>query len=78
MLAAIKMVKTYNPSKIYVAVPTAPQGTVQRLENEVDEIMCPNIRNVWRFAVAEAYLHWYDVPESEVLELVRNSKFYNP
>ena len=78
MLAAIKMVKTYKPSKIYIAVPTAPQGTVERLENEVDEIICPNIRNVWRFAVAEAYLHWYDVSESEVLELIKNSNFYSP
>ena len=78
MLAAIKMVKAYKPSKIYIAVPTAPQSTVQRIEKEVDEIFCPNIRDVWRFAVAEAYLNWYDVPESEVLELVKNSEFYCP
>ncbi len=78
MLAAIKMVKNYKPLKIYIAVPTAPQSTVQRIENEVDEIICPNIRNVWRFAVAEAYLHWYDVPESEVLELIKNSNYYCP
>jgi len=77
MLAAIKMVKTYKPSKIYIAVPTAPQSTVQRIEHEVNEIICPNIRNVLRFAVAEAYLHWYDVPESEVLELIKNSNFYS-
>lgn len=78
MLAAIKMIKSYKPSKIYIAVPTAPQSTMQRIEKEVNEIFCPNIRNVWRFAVAEAYLNWYDVPESEVLELVKNSKFYCP
>ena len=78
MLAAIKMIKTYKPSKIYIVVPTAPQSTVLRIENEVDEILCPNIRNVWRFAVAEAYLNWYDVPESEVLELIKSSKFYSP
>jgi len=78
MLAAIKMIISYHPSKIYIAVPTAPQSTVQRIEGEVDEIFCPNIRNVWRFAVAEAYLNWYDVPETEVLELVKNSNFYCP
>ena len=78
MLAAIKMVKKYKPLQIYIAVPTAPQHTVQRIENEVDEIICPNIRNVLRFAVAEAYLHWYDVPETEVLELVKNSRYYCP
>ena len=76
MLAAIKMVKTYKPSNIYVAVPTAPQSTVLRIEHEVDEIICPNVRDTWRFAVAEAYANWYDVPESEVLELIKNSTYY--
>ncbi len=76
MLAAIKMVKKYNPEKILIAVPTAPLNTVKRIKNEVHKTFCPNIRNVWRFAVAEAYKRWYDVPESEVLEIINKSKFY--
>ena len=78
MLAAIKMVKKYNPKKIFIAVPTAPLHTVKRIETEVeiDDIFCPNIRNVWRFAVADAYRNWYDVPESEVLEILKNSNYY--
>ncbi|MFX1259074.1 MAG: phosphoribosyltransferase [Promethearchaeota archaeon] len=76
MLAAINMVKNYLPKKIYVAVPTAPLHTAKRVESEVDDLFCPNIRNVWRFAVADAYLHWYDIPESEVLEILKKSKYY--
>ena len=76
MLAAIKMIKNYNPEKIFVAVPTAPLHTTQRIQPEVDQIFCPNIRDVWRFAVADAYQNWYDVPESEVLEILKSSKFY--
>jgi predicted phosphoribosyltransferase len=76
MLAAIKMVKKYYPMKIYVAVPTSPLSSTKRVEPQVDEIFCPNVRNVWRFAVADAYKHWYDVPESEVLEILNNSKYY--
>jgi len=76
MLAAIKMVKKYNPTKIFVAVPTSPLSSVRRVKPFVDEIFCPNIRNVWHFAVADAYKYWYDVPESEVLEIINNSKFY--
>lgn len=78
MLAAIKMVKKYTPKNIFIAVPTAPLHTVKRIESEVkiDKVFCPNIRNVWRFAVADAYLHWYDLDESEVLEIINNSKFY--
>ncbi|MFX1392793.1 MAG: phosphoribosyltransferase [Promethearchaeota archaeon] len=78
MLAGIKMVKKYNPKKIFIAVPTAPLHTVERINSvvKIDNIFCPNIRNVWRFAVADAYKNWYDVPESEVLEIINNSKFY--
>ncbi|GAG84944.1 unnamed protein product, partial [marine sediment metagenome] len=77
MLAAINMIKKYNPEKIYIAVPTAPLRTVNSIKTEVNEIICPNIREVLRFAVADAYKNWYDVPESEVLEIINSSKFYN-
>jgi putative phosphoribosyl transferase len=76
MLAGIKMIKKYNPKKIFIAVPTAPLRTVTRIEKKVDEIFCPNIRNVIWFAVADAYKNWYDVPESEVLNIVNHSKYY--
>ena len=76
MLAAIKMIKKYNPKRLYIGIPTAPLHTVTRIQHEVDEIYCPNIRKTSWFAVADAYKHWYDVPESEVLEIIKNSKFY--
>ncbi|MFX0042269.1 MAG: phosphoribosyltransferase [Candidatus Hodarchaeota archaeon] len=76
MLAAIKMIKKYNPTKIFIAVPTAPLRTVKRVIKEVDEIFCPNIRDVMWFAVADAYKNWYDVPEMEVIEILNNSQYY--
>lgn len=76
MLAAINMIKQYAPDKIYVAVPTAPTRTITRIRGEVDEIFCPNIRTTLWFAVADAYRNWYDVPESEVLEIIKTSKYY--
>lgn len=76
MLASIKMVKKYEPKKIFVAVPTAPLSTIKIIQKEVDDIFCPNIRDVMRFAVADAYKNWYDVPESEVLEIITKSSFY--
>lgn len=76
MMAAVKMVKQYNPQKIYILVPTAPYRTVQRVERKADEVICPNIRKVMRFAVANAYKHWYDLSASEVLEILSNSDYY--
>ena len=76
MLAAITMIKKYNPKSIFIAVPTAPLRTVNLIKPEVDEVFCPNIREVAWFAVADAYANWYDVPESEVLNIINNSIHY--
>ena len=76
MLAGIKMIQKYKPSKIYIMVPTAPMRTIKRIEHEVNGIFCPNIRNTLWFAVADAYKNWYDVPETEVLEILKKSKYY--
>lgn len=76
MLAAIKMIKKYNPKTLYIGVPTAPLHTIERIQHEVDEIYCPNIRKTSWFAVADAYKHWYDVPENEVVDILSQSKFY--
>ncbi len=76
MLAAIKMVKKYNPEEVYVLTPTAPYRTVVRIEKKVKKVFCPNIRKVMRFAVADAYKQWYDVPESEVLDILNQSNYY--
>jgi len=76
MLAAINMIKKYNPEKILIAIPTAPLRTVNIIRPEVDEVFCANIREVAWFAVADAYANWYDIPESEVLDIINNSIHY--
>ncbi len=76
MLAAISMLKKYCPFKIFIAVPTAPLGTIKKIKPKVNEVFCPNIRDVMWFAVADAYKNRYDVPESEVLKTIKNSKYY--
>ncbi|TKJ20147.1 MAG: phosphoribosyltransferase [Promethearchaeota archaeon Loki_b31] len=76
MLAAIKMVKKYDPKEIVISVPTAPLHTIQRIQNAEVKTFCPNIRNTRWFAVADAYKHWYDIPEIEVINYLNKSNFY--
>lgn len=76
MLAAVKMLKKYDPASIYVPVPTASKSAEKLIINEVDGLFCPHIPNTWHFAVANAYKYWYDVPEKEVKEILSKSKFY--
>jgi len=70
MLASINMVKAHQAAEIVVAVPTAPLSTIERVRPEADEIFCPNIREGAFFAVADAYVKWRDLDESEVIRLL--------
>lgn len=76
MLAAISMLKKHHAEKIYVAVPTAPLHTVRNIESKINDVICPNIKNTSWFAVADAYRNWYDVSDSEVLEILTRSNNY--
>jgi putative phosphoribosyl transferase len=71
MITAARMVRRREPSQIVVAVPTASLSTAKLLAQEVDMIVCPNIRTGYSFAVADAYRDWYDLSREEVLGLLR-------
>ena len=75
MLAAVRMVRRQEPAKVVVAVPTASIDTVRRVAQEVDEIVCPNLRTGPYFAVADAYQNWYDLTKEEVMEILRYNRF---
>jgi len=68
MLAAIKSIRTSQPARILIAVPTASASSADRVAAEADQLICLNIRSSQRFAVAEAYEHWYDLDDREVIE----------
>jgi predicted phosphoribosyltransferase len=67
MLALIKSVRSCKPARIIVAVPTASTSSAERIAQEVEQVVCLNIRSSQRFAVADAYAHWYDLDDREVL-----------
>ena len=68
MLAAITSIRTSGPAHIIVAVPTSSASSAERVAAEVDQLICLNIRSSQRFAVAEAYTHWYDLDDREVMK----------
>jgi putative phosphoribosyl transferase len=73
MLASVAMTKKAKALETIVAVPTAPERTVDRLLPKVNEIYCANVRSAVFFAVAEAYSHWYDLSEKEVVALLQST-----
>jgi len=68
---AIKALRKAGCQQIILAVPTAHEESIQRVVGEVEAIYCPNLRGGWQFAVADAYEHWRDLDEQEVIEILK-------
>ncbi|RDE12490.1 MAG: phosphoribosyltransferase [Candidatus Thorarchaeota archaeon] len=72
MLAAVESLRDLRPSAITVAVPTASAGAAEKVGAAVDRLVCPRIESGAVFAVADAYEDWYDVPDSEVIDILKH------
>jgi predicted phosphoribosyltransferase len=70
MHVAVAALRNRAVGAIIVAVPTAHDRTAAGLAAQVDDLYCANVRSGARFAVADAYQHWTDVPEEHAIELL--------
>lgn len=75
MLSAINFIKRHQPGKVIVAVPTAPGRTIDIILPQVDELFCLNVRSGLIFAVADAYVNWYDLGDEEVISIFKSFRF---
>ena len=71
MLTAIEALRHLAPDKLIVAVPTGHYDAITRVAATVDSLYCPNIREGYSFAVADAYEQWSDVEETTVADTMR-------
>lgn len=72
MLAAIRHIRRKMPARLIAAVPTGPERTIKRILTEADGVVCLNVRGGFSFAVADAYRHWYDLTDDDVLEILKD------
>nr|WP_290902260.1 phosphoribosyltransferase family protein [Ferroglobus sp.] len=70
MLVAIKSSRRFY-DRVYVAVPTASSYAINLISKSCDGIFCVNLRDIYPYAVADAYLEWHDVSDEEMLELLK-------
>ena len=70
MRAAVEAVRKYEPSRIVVAVPVAPQATCTEFESIADEVVCAQTPEPFS-AVGEWYREFSQTPDDEVRELLR-------
>ena len=67
---AIEALRKAGSQHIILAVPTAHKESIEKMIGMVEAIYCPNIREGWQFAVADAYEYWYDLDEEEVKKIL--------
>jgi predicted phosphoribosyltransferase len=70
MMAAVEFARQREAKQVIVAVPTGSQRTVNHLRSKTDILICLNVRGGPVFAVADAYRHWYDLDDEEVIRLL--------
>jgi predicted phosphoribosyltransferase len=67
MLAAAEAIRSEKPEQIIIATPTGSAGAVAVLSGRAEFLVCLNVKDVYPFAVADAYRSWHDLTDDEVL-----------
>lgn len=68
MRVAVLALRRMQVEQLAVAVPTAHARAAEHLLRHVDAIVCPNVREGRRFAVADAYACWTHFGEDEGID----------
>jgi len=69
MRASIMLCKNKGAQKIVVATPVTGRDTAKEVEKMVDELVILE-KPPFFYAVAQVYRNWYDVSDSEVIEII--------
>ena len=75
MLVALKSIRTRNPKRVIVAVPTGSKSALELISPYADEVICLNVRSGPLFAVADAYRKWYDLSDEDVMNYLKEINF---
>jgi predicted phosphoribosyltransferase len=72
MIAALRAVRANNPAKLIVATAVAPLEALQRIEKEVDELVCLEAPPVF-FAIGDFFEDFSQVSDKEVVAILQQS-----
>jgi predicted phosphoribosyltransferase len=77
MASAVETVQERGAREIVVAVPTSPLGTYNRIASmpAVNEIICPDVRDTFVFAVADAYERWHDIDFEGAMKILKKNGY---
>ncbi len=71
--AGAQALRLMKPARIVIAVPVAPASTCKRLRDEVDELVCLHMPEMF-FAIGQFYEDFSQLADEEVIDLLRRSE----
>ncbi|WP_339546736.1 phosphoribosyltransferase [Pseudomonas sp. RA_35y_Pfl2_P32] len=72
MMAAVHAVRAQAPSRIVIAVPVAPRETLEAMQYEVDEVICPLVPE-WMISIGYWYMDFPQTSDEEVIDLLQRA-----
>jgi predicted phosphoribosyltransferase len=73
MEAAIWAVRHENPQRIIAAVPVASEEAIDRIADDVDEVLCLRLPSYF-MAVGQFYIEFSQTTDEEVLAILRQEQ----
>jgi len=73
MRASIQYCRNMEAGKVVVAAPVTGSDTAEDMKKIADDVVILDMPLHFR-AVAQVYRNWYDVPDEEVLEIIKRGK----
>jgi putative phosphoribosyl transferase len=70
MRASVQHCRNMEAGKVVVAAPVTGSGTAEDMKRIADDVVILDMPLNFR-AVAQVYRNWYDVPDEEVLEIMK-------
>jgi len=72
MVISIEIVKQQKPKKVVIAIPVGPPETIDKLNRQVDEVICLEQPEVF-FAIGEFYEYFPQVEDEEAIKYLKEA-----
>jgi predicted phosphoribosyltransferase len=77
MRAAVRALRTLDPARVTVAVPTAPESTCRQLAAEADDVVCASTPSPF-YAVGASYRDFTQVTDDDVSAMLHGAPLGEP
>lgn len=72
LLATIALIKEYQPKKIVVALPVAPVGTLEKIKQAADQVICYATPEPF-YSVGQFYQNFTQVDDEQAIKLLQEA-----